>query len=509
MAVICLGLGACSSDPGGTGGRPGSGGQGGSTEGFSVSTEAAWVRVRRGESVEVAVEVQRLEVQGDIEVAVEGLPSAAVAESITIPAGSSSGTLRIETLLTAAQGGPQPITITATSLEDTTRTAQTGIDLYIAGPPGALDASFSSDGVAQYRVMPGAIEGPRGVAVDSRGRLLIAGNSFAGGEGIGFLLRLLNDGEIDETFGEGGEVHDFGPGDSSALQVLVHPDDSLLVLAFLTNVAAVHYLRAFDPSGAVDTNYGTDGDVVLEDPDLFRFISRRSDLIFSSLQTMQAFDLQGQMLPTFNFEPIPALESTIHNTVADSQDRVLFSYFADDWTIRRTNADGTPDTSFAAAGWLSVDPPSDHSMPRVGPIATRPNDGGVAMASSQAEDASSNENRVVLIRFGPDGTLDPGFGSGGVLEVLPESDPGFGGFVLVQANDGIIVVLSQQDDHFVRRFNPIGSPDATFGRNGSARLTVRPFAVGHDVRGDRLIVVGTERDTVSNIDSLVITRIWL
>ncbi len=506
MAILCVGLGACSSGLDALGGSGG-----GAGDEFSVSTDVEWLRVRQSESAEVAVEVQRSEVRGDIEVAVEGLPSAAVADSITIPAGSSSGTLTIETLVMTAQGGPQPITIAATSLEDTTRTTQTGIDLYIAGRPGTLDASFNFD---RYSVAPGSLENPRDVAVDSRGRILIAGRSEGGSVGKnGFLLRFLNDGAIDQAFGEGGEVHDFGPGESFALQVLVRPDDSLLVFAFFndaTTTLNVSYLRAFDPTGAIDTDYGTGGDVLLEglDPQTSRFISRQSDLVFYATQTMQAFDLQGQTLPSFNFEPIPINEGSILAVGADLQDRVLFSYLADDWTIRRTRADGTPDTSFAAAGWLIVDPPSDHSMPRVRPIATRPNDGGVAMASSQADGASSIENRVVLIRFGPDGTLDPGFGSGGVLEVLPESDPGFGRFVLVQPDDGIITVLTQ-NSAFVRRFNPDGSVDATFGSNGSVALPFFPSVVGHDVRGDRLIIVGTEFDTQSSTSFVTMTRIWL
>jgi len=76
-----------------------------------------------------------------------------------------------------------------------------------------------------------------------------------------------------------------------------------------------------------------------------------------------------------------------------------------------------------------------------------------------------------ILRFNPDGTLDSGFGTGGEVAMPLDADVSLGADAALQP-DGKIVVAGRinvgvdRTDVVVLRFNPNGSPDPSFGSNG-------------------------------------------
>ena len=103
---------------------------------------------------------------------------------------------------------------------------------------------------------------------------------------------------------------------------------------------------------------------------------------------------------------------------------------------------------------------------------------GIAVQPDQRIVVLGTDNyRIVLTRFLPDGTLDPSFGSGGeVLTALSESCPGSIGNDVQLQNDGKIVVTGSggcgpEHGAYVLRYMPDGSLDPTFDEDG--KLLIR------------------------------------
>ena len=137
-------------------------------------------------------------------------------------------------------------------------------------PSGALDPSFSGDGIVTLDM--GRSESVTGVAAQADGKIIVVGHA-----GAGFMvMRLLSNGALDESFGSGGIV-DTNVGDprnrDGAAAVVVLGDGKIVVAgesdfdshdAVSINFAVVRYL----PSGQRDPTFGSDGIVVTAGPNV-------------------------------------------------------------------------------------------------------------------------------------------------------------------------------------------------------------------------------------------------
>lgn len=140
-----------------------------------------------------------------------------------------------------------------------------------------------------------------------------------------------------------------------------------------------------------------------------------------------------------------------------------------DGVVYRVNADGTLDTGFGTDGYVRLDVDGTHDV--VQGVKVLPNNKIMLLLASG--------DRNLLVQLLPDGTLDPDFGNEGLL--LADTPPyEVWGEFLVQEDQKIIlvgyqdVVNSTLTRGIVRRFNPDGSPDNTFGNNGSRSVVIDP-----------------------------------
>src|SRR5205814_10007295 len=81
--------------------------------------------------------------------------------------------------------------------------------------------------------------------------------------------------------------------------------------------------------------------------------------------------------------------------------------------------------------------------------------------------------KVVMARYNPDGSLDPGFGSGGNVTGASTCHEGFA--VVVQTDGKILTAGFGPSD--VTRFNGDGSPDTSFGNGGSTGKLLNPYTM--------------------------------
>jgi uncharacterized delta-60 repeat protein len=120
--------------------------------------------------------------------------------------------------------------------------------------------------------------------------------------------------------------------------------------------------------------------------------------------------------------------------------------------------------------------------PVVNPVGFEP-DGDVIVAGSISYQSgcthigcASSHPYLLMARVQPDGTLDPGFGVGGVVQFDAGDGGGFGygysGAIYAVAADGSIVVTTRAGGRLivVRRFTPTGALDSSFGDGGAVQI---------------------------------------
>jgi uncharacterized delta-60 repeat protein len=188
-----------------------------------------------------------------------------------------------------------------------------GGDVQVArlNPGGGLDASFGTGGKAPVDF--GGDDFGNAVAVQANGRILVAGRSTTAGAVV---ARLRAGGALDPDFG-GGDGRVSLPGGGSANAVLVQPDRKIVVAGNAAGNQAMTVWR-LRPSGAPDPTFDGDGMTTIDFGSL-------ADLAYDA-----ALQQDGKL--------------------------VLAGYTQsdEDVLLARLNPDGSPDTTFGAAGKATV-----------------------------------------------------------------------------------------------------------------------------------------------------------
>ncbi len=128
-------------------------------------------------------------------------------------------------------------------------------------PDGSLDATFGDGGTLGIDT---ARVGER-LAVQPDGRIVLTGRVLLNGETRFETLRLQPDGALDATFGDGGSVRtDLRDGTEAALDVALDAEGRIVVAGragdFNTDFALVRYL----PDGSLDTSFADGGQLYID-----------------------------------------------------------------------------------------------------------------------------------------------------------------------------------------------------------------------------------------------------
>lgn len=327
--------------------------------------------------------------------------------------------------------------------------------------PGALDRSFSDDGVATtFHV--GSIA--TAVAVDPAGRIVVGGYTLGGGVDVA-VARFLPDGTPDTAFGGGdGRVRvDLG-GHDHALDLALLPDGAIA----LTGVR-------LDPGGGPDR------------PFVVRLRPRGTPSL--------SFSGDGVAFVDFG-RPTQATNAIAVTPTG----RLVVGGYASNGTgtrsaVARLLPDGSLDAAFGASGRvlldLSAGSEAIHDLLVVG---------GDRIVVAGETDVGL-QPAFMLARLLGTGALDTAFGrDGGVTrtDVSPGADVGL---AIARRSDGKLVVVGRaadgtRNDWGVVRYGGGGNPDVTFAGDGSTVIRLSDASEeATDVMADgpRLIVVGRAR----------------
>lgn len=307
---------------------------------------------------------------------------------------------------------------------------------------GRLDPAFGKGGRVVTDVGT-SFDSASSVVVQTGGKLLVGGNSSAP---VAYrltlsdfvLLRYTPDGRLDSTFGQGGRVVTDVAGFHDGVNAMtVQPDGKIILAGSASNgqdddIAVVRYT----PDGRPDPAFGQGGKVVTP-------LGKGNDVAYGV-----AVQPDGRVV------------------VAGETGQGG----ATDFVVLRYTPDGRPDPGFGNGGQVITSfgdgPDGVHGL------ALQP-DGNVVVGGSAW---NGEDYDLALARYGADGRLDPAFGQDGKVTtaVGGSHDIGFG--LGLQPGGKVVVVgrthNGQDYDLALVRYTPEGRLDPAFGTGGKVTLAV-------------------------------------
>lgn len=370
-----------------------------------------------------------------------------------------------------------------------------------AAVPGELDPTFGTGGKVQVPIGPEAYAG--GVAVQADGKIVVTGTPQ---ESQGFsIARLLPNGSPDPSWGEGGVVTTPLGKFAEALDVAVQPDGKIVVVGEApgkenNDFAIVRYLS----NGELDPGFGEGGIVILPvgaEADQARVVAvgpggRIAVVGISGLPSFR--NAVGVAMLESDGTPEAAFAgdgTTLVQTESGEDDRgegVDFQSdgkiviadstgagIGDGFTLIRLGLDGKPDSSFGGDGVVETPIPGEGGVEegRISDILVQP-DGKIVGGGYGVDSVGVTMETVIkfeVVRYLPNGELDPSFGSGGMVGERLPSPYSFGRKLALDASGKLILggtydanpaPLEENEAPALMRFNPNGSLDPSFGSGG-------------------------------------------
>ncbi|MGI9212047.1 MAG: cadherin-like domain-containing protein [Methylococcaceae bacterium] len=227
-------------------------------------------------------------------------------------------------------------------------------------PTGVLDSSFANAGKTTVDFRK-AGDGATAVALQTDGKILIAGHSFNSTRGDDFgLVRLNVNGTFDSSFGSGGGVTTNILGGNDVVTAIAVQSDGKIVLAgrSFTGLTAQAVLVRYLNNGTLDTGFGSNGIVTT------------------------------------------SLMDTATDVIIRPDGKLVMSGSAQgDFALIRLNGTGQIDTTFGTEGVVKTGQPAQ--IERINRLAVQ-DDGKLLAVGHRLE---ANQSAVVLQRYGWDVSL--------------------------------------------------------------------------------------------------------
>jgi uncharacterized delta-60 repeat protein len=351
---------------------------------------------------------------------------------------------------------------------------------------GNLDTTFGTGGLVRIQFTSCAdAEHIAAVALQSDGKILLAGSAYIKSNTYGFAVARLNpDGSLDSSFGNGGRVF-FGFSSSAVLRAMVlQPDSRIVLVGSQSSDFAVARINA---NGTLDNTFGTGGKVVVQ-----TVKSNTDGVGGANAVTLQSINNEERIVV--------------------GGGRPSTSRLSRDFAIMRFTPSGALDTSFGSGGQVFTD--FYGYMDRVDELVIVGNSivaGGMARRSTATEGADFG-----LVKYRVDGQLDSTFGIGGkvVTDILGTQNYIEG--MAIQPDGKIVAAGAASPDIFTGdfalvRYNPDGSLDTSFGPGGNG-VVLTDFSSrdggtgGVALQADGRIVIAGSAGTSSNTTYVVLAR---
>ncbi len=337
---------------------------------------------------------------------------------------------------------------------------------------GDLDTSFDTDGKVTTAIGAGA-DDAQSVALQSDGKIVVAGNSVIGGTYDFAVVRYNTNGSLDTSFDADGKVTTaIGAGGDFAQSMALQSDGKIVVAGY-SDIGGNYDFTVvrYNTNGSLDTSFDTDGIVTTA-------IGASDDAVFSiALQSDGKIVAAGHTYNGSNY----------------------------DFALVRYNTNGSLDTSFDADGKVTTAIGAGNDLAQSMALQS---DGKIVVAGYSV---IGGNNDFAVVRYNTNGSPDTSFDTDGIVTTAIGASDDYALSIALQS-DGKIVVAGHtynggNYDFAVARYNTNGSPDTSFDADG--KVTTAIGAGGDFIRsvalqGDGKIVAAGYSDIGGNIDFAVV-----
>jgi len=353
---------------------------------------------------------------------------------------------------------------------------------------GELDLGFGTNGLA----VTVAATVARTLLVQPDGRLIAVGSAEGSGNPMLAVTRWTANGVLDASFGsEGIVITTFSGVNDVARAVALQPDGRVVVAGGSANAFALARFRA---SGAVDGSFGFGGQVTTN----VGRTAQANALVVQPDGKLVAAGVTdngtGGQFVLVRYMPNGALDETFGSggavtTAIGSDDAARALVLepngrlvaagvtrrggASNFALVRYLPDGTLDAGFGPGGVVTTDLSGDDAATH---LVLEPDGKLVAAGVSRRGGAGD----FALVRYNRDGTLDGTFGAGGATTTDFGGDDVATGLLLTPAGDVVAVgstTAGTGGSFALAQYTAAGILDAAFGTGGT---TTTNFSGGHD-----------------------------
>lgn len=362
------------------------------------------------------------------------------------------------------------------------------------------------------------------------GRIILAGDTRWQGESDFAMVRLMPDGQYDQTAGPDGQVRiDLGYPNDSCLAAARYQNNRILMGGCVRQAGTngyVNLIARIDFDGNLDPSFGNGGHLTIDLPTTNEMITRilpQPDgkiLVGGNALYGNSFDFPdsvdvfvGRLLPNGQIDSTFGENGIIYHRwegscnvallgdmsldnlgrlaiTGGSYDPYPNNYGGDDWCshnifLCRYLPDGQPDQGFGINGSIEL-PYTGYGR---GNALLHYEDGRILLAGAAGDQLLPFPSYVFLARFMPDGTPDPGFADNGRIKKTAF----FGGIIsggmvepfgLLRMRDRILVMEASEIDGDAHNgvgafcLTENGKIDSTFGNNGGFNAFPEHFFPG-------------------------------
>ncbi|MES2835964.1 MAG: T9SS type A sorting domain-containing protein [Bacteroidota bacterium] len=413
--------------------------------------------------------------------------------------------------------------------------ALTVITLKSFAQAGRLDGSFSTDGVHTTDFY-NSNEIGNSIAVQSDGKIIVAGYSFNGSNNDFALARYNKNGTLDITFsGDGKVTTDFSNNDDFGNSVAMQADGKIVVAGYSTGTTSDFALSRYNTDGTLDNTFSIDGKLTTDfsntdDKAYSIAIQADSKIVVvgysvdsSSDFAIARYNTNGTLDNTFSLDGINTTDffygdDKSFSVAIQSDGNIVVAGYGtktnSDFAVARYNANGMLDNSFSEDGKTTTDITTSTD---IGKSVAIQNDGKIVVGGY----GFNTTFDIALARYSVNGELDNSFSADGMVTTdfthsFFGSTNDFGKSLAIQSNGKIVIAVARgnfNNSNFgLTRYNEDGSLDNLFDDGFEPEgIIVTPVGLNHDepyflaLQTDGKILVAGSSNDGSN-DNFVVLR---
>ncbi len=256
-------------------------------------------------------------------------------------------------------------------------------------PDGRIDSSFGINGIDTLEL--DKLMYATGLVVQPDGKIVVSGDVLRNeyDEKRTYLCRLMPDGGLDTSFGEGGVVITHYNYATSSNSLILRPDGKLVrgCNFDLYGGYSPFMLESFNPDGSRDSSFGTNGTA--------KFVFGQGSMLYNYMYAM-ALQADGKIVCT---------------GISGDDDKILMA-------VCRFDADGSVDETFGDGGG-TITPYQDFKNIYTYSIDIQPD--GKILTCGDVFGTTNFDSPLLVCRYTENGQLDPGFGENGISANLNDN----------------------------------------------------------------------------------------